>query len=101
MDYEPFAVPMGYPVLEDINFKSELKRMDMAIARTMQQAVLLVTTGTDPEKGGVNQKNLIELVNFLIYLLDLPKLETVLEVNFWYQIYLPKTKLIISLELKK
>ena len=38
MDYEPFAVPMGYPVLEDINHKSELKRMDMAIARTMQQA---------------------------------------------------------------
>ena len=61
MDYEPFAVPMGYPVLEDINHKSELKRMDMAIARTMQQAVLLVTTGTDPDKGGVNQKNLIEL----------------------------------------
>ena len=61
MDYEPFAVPMGYPVLEDINFKSELKRMDMAIARTMQQAVLLVTTGTDPDKGGVNQKNLVEL----------------------------------------
>jgi hypothetical protein len=61
MDYEPFAVPMGYPVLEDINFKSELKRMDMAIARTMQQAVLLITTGTDPDKGGVNQKNLAEL----------------------------------------
>jgi len=61
MDYEPFAVPMGYPVLEDINHKSELKRMDMAIARTMQQAVLLVTTGTDPDKGGVNQKNLVEL----------------------------------------
>jgi hypothetical protein len=61
MDYEPFAVPMGYPVLEDINYKSELKRMDMAIARTMQQAVLLVTTGTDPDKGGVNQKNLIQL----------------------------------------
>ena len=52
---------MGYPVLEDINYKTELKRMDMAIARTMQQAVLLVTTGTDPEKGGVNQKNLLEL----------------------------------------
>lgn len=61
MDYEPFAVPMGYPVLEDINFKSELKRMDMAISRTIQQAVLLVTAGTDPDKGGVNQKNLLEL----------------------------------------
>ena len=57
-DYEPFAVPMGYPVLEDINWKAELKKMDMAISRTMQQAVLLVTMGTDPEKGGVNQRNL-------------------------------------------
>lgn len=57
-DYEPFSVPMGYPVLEDINWKAELKKMDMAISRTMQQAVLLVTMGTDPEKGGVNQKNL-------------------------------------------
>ena len=57
-DYEPFSVPMGYPVLEDLNWKAELKKMDMAISRTMQQAVLLVTMGTDPEKGGVNQKNL-------------------------------------------
>ena len=61
MDYEPFAVPMGYPVLEDINFKAELKRMDMAIARTIQQAVLLVTTGTEPDKGGINQKHILEL----------------------------------------
>jgi len=57
-DYEPFAVPMGYPVLEDINAKAELKKMDMAIARTMQQIVLLVTTGEEPDKGGVNPKNL-------------------------------------------
>lgn len=57
-DYEPFAVPMGYPVLEDINFKAEMRKIDMAIARTMQQIVLLVTAGTEPEKGGVNQKNL-------------------------------------------
>tara|TARA_Y100000004_G_scaffold193929_1_gene257386 strand:+ start:12090 stop:14057 length:1968 start_codon:yes stop_codon:yes gene_type:complete len=57
-DYEPFGVPMGYPVLEDINFKAELKKMDMAIARTMQQAILLVTMGNEPDKGGINQKNL-------------------------------------------
>ena len=57
-DYEPFAVPMGFPVLEDISFKAEMKKMDMAIARTMQQAILLVTMGTDPDKGGINQKNL-------------------------------------------
>ena len=57
-DYEPFAVPMGYPVLADLNFKDELKKMDMAIGRCMQQAILLVTMGTDPEKGGINQRNL-------------------------------------------
>lgn len=57
-DYEPFSVPMGYPVLEDINFKAELKKIDMAIARTMQQIVLLVTAGAKPEDGGVNQRNL-------------------------------------------
>jgi len=57
-DYEPFAVPMGYPVLEDINAKAELRKMDMAISRTMQQAILLVTMGAEPDKGGVNQKNL-------------------------------------------
>ena len=60
-DYEPFAVPMGYPVLEDINAKYEIKKIDMAIARTMQQAILLVTMGSEPEKGGVNQKNLIAM----------------------------------------
>ena len=57
-DYEPFSVPMGYPVLEDINFKAEMRKIDMAIARTMQQIVLLVTAGTKPEEGGVNQRNL-------------------------------------------
>ena len=57
-DYEPFAVPMGFPVLEDLNYKYELKKMDMAISRTMQQMILLVTAGTDPDKGGINQKNL-------------------------------------------
>lgn len=57
-DYEPFAVPMGYPVLEDINAKTEMKKIDMAIARTMQQAILLITMGSEPDKGGIDQKKL-------------------------------------------
>lgn len=57
-DYEPFSIPMGYPVLEDINFKAELKKIDMAICRTMQQIILLVTTGAKPEDGGINPKNI-------------------------------------------
>ena len=60
-DYEPFAVPMGYPVLEDINWKQEMKKMDMALTRTTNQSILLVTMGTEPEKGGVNQKNLLAM----------------------------------------
>mgnify|MGYP001168206234 CR=1 FL=1 len=62
-DYEPLAVPMGYPVLDDINWKAEMKKMDMAVARTMQQTILLVTMGTDPDKGGVNQNNLSAMQN--------------------------------------
>jgi len=54
---------MGFPVLDDINWKLEMKKMDMAVTRTMQQAVLLVTMGTDPDKGGVNQKNLQAMQN--------------------------------------
>jgi hypothetical protein len=60
-DYEPFAVPMGFPVLEDLNAKYEMKKIDMALARTMQQVILLVTCGTEPEKGGVNPKNVAAL----------------------------------------
>ena len=54
---------MGYPVLDDINWKAEMKKMDMAVARTMQQTILLVTMGAEPEKGGINQKNLHAMQN--------------------------------------
>jgi len=60
-DYEPFSVPIGFPVLEDLNHKKELRKMDMAISRTMQQAILLITMGSEPEKGGVNPKNLVAM----------------------------------------
>ena len=60
-DYEPFAVPMGFPILEDLNWKAEMKKMDMAIARTMQQSILLVTMGDAPERGGINQRNLLAM----------------------------------------
>jgi hypothetical protein len=57
-DYEPFAIPFGYPVLEDINAKLELKKMDQAITRTVENVVLLITMGTEPDKGGINPQNL-------------------------------------------
>lgn len=57
-DYEPFAVPFGYPVLEDINAKMELKKMDQAITRTVENVILLITMGAEPDKGGINAQNL-------------------------------------------
>lgn len=60
-DYEPFAIPFGYPVLEDINAKLELKKMDQAITRTVENVILLITMGAEPDKGGINQNNLIAM----------------------------------------
>lgn len=57
-DYEPFSIPLGFPVLEDIEWKAEMKKMDMAVARTMQQWVLLITMGAEPDKGGINAQAL-------------------------------------------
>ena len=65
-DYEPLSVPMGYPVLEDLNWKQEMKKMDMAVTRTTQQAILLITMGNEPDKGGVNQKNLENMQNLFV-----------------------------------
>ena len=56
--YEAFAVPMGFPVLDDLNFKKELRNVDQAVSRTVQQAILLITMGSEPEKGGINYKNI-------------------------------------------
>lgn len=64
-DYEPFAVPFGYPVLHDINAKLELKKMDQAITRTVENVVLLITMGAEPDKGGVNQKNLVAMQDLM------------------------------------
>lgn len=57
-DYEPFAVPFGFAVLDDINFKLELKKIDQAICRTIENVILLITMGTSPDKGGVNPNNI-------------------------------------------
>lgn len=57
-DYEPFAIPFGFPVLDDINYKIELKKIDQAICRTIENVILLITMGAKPEEGGINAKNL-------------------------------------------
>ena len=62
-DYEPFAVPMIFPVLDDVNKKLELKKIDQAIARTIENVVLLVTMGAEPDKGGINPANIAAMQN--------------------------------------
>lgn len=57
-DYEPFAIPFGFSVLEDINWKLELKKIDQAVCRTVENVILLITMGAEPDKGGVNPNNL-------------------------------------------
>lgn len=64
-DYEPLAIPMIWPVLPDIEWKLGLKKMDMELARKIEHAILIVTTG---EKGdqwnggnGINQNNIARL----------------------------------------
>ena len=57
-DYEPFAIPFGFPVLDDINWKLELKKIDQSICRTVENVILLITMGNEPDKGGVNPNNL-------------------------------------------
>jgi hypothetical protein len=62
-DYESFSVPTFFPVLSDINIKEEYKKIDAAIARTMQQAVLLINMGYENKEGKyiVNTKAIEEM----------------------------------------
>lgn len=62
-DYEPLSIPMGFCVLDDLNKKIELKKVDQAIARSIENVVLLVTMGAEPDKGGVNHKNIAAMQN--------------------------------------
>ena len=57
-DYEPFSVPFGFSVLKDINMKLEFKKIDQAIVRTIENVILLITMGNEPNKGGINHNNL-------------------------------------------
>jgi hypothetical protein len=46
-DYEPFAVPLFFPVLEDIDLKLQFKRIEKALARTVEYVTLLIKVGTE------------------------------------------------------
>lgn len=61
-DYEPLAIPMVWPVLPDVEWKLTLTKMDKALARTIEHAILLITMGEKPDQynggNGINQNNI-------------------------------------------
>jgi len=57
-DYEPFAIPFTFPIMEDVNAKLELKHIDQAISRTVENVLLLITMGAPPDQGGINPANM-------------------------------------------
>jgi hypothetical protein len=63
--YEPMAIPMAYPVLPSVEWKLALTKMDMSLARTIERAILLITTGEGPNEynggNGINQNNIARL----------------------------------------
>ena len=43
--------------MDNPHWKIELKKMDQAITRTVENVVLLITMGNEPDKGGINPVN--------------------------------------------
>ena len=56
---------MVWPVLRDVNMKIEMKKLDAAAMRMVDQIVLLITMGAEPDKGGVNDRYMKELKELL------------------------------------
>jgi len=46
-DYEPFSMPLFFPVLEDIDLKLQFKRIEKTITRTVDLVQLLINVGTE------------------------------------------------------
>jgi hypothetical protein len=65
--YEPLATPMCFPVLPSVEWKLALTKMDKQLARTMEHAILLVTTGETATQynggNGINPNNIARLQN--------------------------------------
>ena len=73
MDYEPFSVPFGFPVLDDLNAKMELKKIDQEISRTANLGVLLVTMGRKDDDGDYPLKKNIDAVQRLLGVTDIQR----------------------------
>ena len=59
-DYEPLALPFGFPILNDLEYKLDLKKMDMSLSKTVEHIILLITNGekVDQYGGGINPRNI-------------------------------------------
>lgn len=57
-DYEPFATPMGFAVLDSLELKLALQKCDAVLARTVEYVILLVTMGEKKSEGGTNPESL-------------------------------------------
>ena len=64
-DYEPLAVPMIFPLLNRLEYKLMLERMDMSLVQTMEQVFLMVTAGraADERNPATDPKALQNLSN--------------------------------------
>ena len=62
-DYEPLALPFGFPILNDLEWKLDLKKMDMSLSKTIEHVILLITNGekVDANGGGINPRNIANL----------------------------------------
>ena len=60
-DYEAMTIPFFYPVLADINLKLEFKKADLAISKTTDYLILLLTMGAKKEDGGTDKNALAAL----------------------------------------
>ena len=58
-DYEPLAVPPFWGLLDDLELKMELKKIDRHIIRTVENVILKITQGDD--KIGINHAALTAL----------------------------------------
>lgn len=61
--YEPLAVPMIWPLIDRLEYKLMLQKIDMSLVQTMEQVFLLVTAGSEKNQynPGTNPKALERL----------------------------------------
>ena len=62
--YDPWGVPLVFPVLENIEARKELERIDLAVARTTDRLLLLITMGkeaTEHDKTTVNGNTMAQV----------------------------------------